>query len=197
MNQAKLLVAAIILLMLGGLVFKSCSKSEDEAKCNLSGKVISYVYDKCGCCPGWVVVTGSDTLKFETVPNNGHLWDLVYAYDFPIEIDFSYKSSSGSCADFYKEMTCIEMKQEISCTKAGTIIGYDYTECLCCPGWLIETDNDTIKVASLSNEAYLWDWVESVGYPIDIMFDYEDTQGACVDFYKNVTCITLKSTMYD
>jgi len=191
MNQAKFLVIVIILLLPAGIIFKSCTKSEDDTRCDYSGEVISYVYDKCACCPGWVIVTGFDTLKFEKVPENGYLWDLVYAYGFPVDINFSYKNTNDACVDSYKEMTCIDLHKEINCSQSGLIIEYDYTECLCCPGWLIKTGNDTIKTATLSNETILWDVVETKGFPIEIMFDYKEKQGACKDFYIEVTCITL------
>ena len=52
------------------------------------------------------------------------------------------------------------------CTSAGQIVGYDSRECLCCPGWIIKTGGDSIKVYTSTVEAHIsdiWDIVHTDG----------------------------------
>ncbi len=111
MNRKYLIFIVLILC----LFTWSCS-DEPQNKCNMEGEVIAYVYDKCGCCPGWQVVLGNDTLKFETVPENDYLWTLVNCLGFPQNITFSYESTVDECAYAYHKMTCISYEIDLSST---------------------------------------------------------------------------------
>jgi hypothetical protein len=180
-----------IFLLLSVYLISSCSKNNDDSICQISGNVIGYNRDKCGCCPGWLVTHGMDTLKFLTVPENEQLRDLVNFYGYPVPIRYDYKNDESSCSDSYKIMTFIEFKLELNCSKTGEIIDYDETECDCCPGWIIKTGNDTIKVLNLTIESQVRDIVETSGFPIHIKLDYEDISGSCEEFYKKLTCFQI------
>ncbi len=77
------------------------------------------------------------------------------------------------------------------CSRTGQIIDYNSTECLCCPGWIIITGQDTIKVSNLPIESQIWDIIKTSGFPIPVKLDYENSSGICADFYKKVTCIEI------
>lgn len=184
----------ITCLFAGILVINSCSKDDDnDKKCTLSGIVIARSLDKCGCCPGWLIKYGNDTLKFQTVPNEDLLCDLVNFYGFPIPIKFNYEDDNSSCSDFYKIMTCVEFDLGLNCSKEGEIIDYNGTECMCCPGWIIKVGQDTIKVLNLPIESQIRKIFETNGFPISIKLDYENITGSCEDFYKKITCMTIKN----
>ena len=184
----------IYILLAFLLIIQSCSDHHDETpSCTISGSVIGDDSRRCGCCPGWLVKNGLDTFKFETVPDNLNMWDLVNFYGYPIPIKFNYVNDTGYCSDSYKLMTCIKLDIDMNCTKSGEIINYNSTECSCCPGWIIKTGIDTIKILKLPIESQVWDLVEESGFPISIKLDYEDNPGFCEDSYKKLTCIELSN----
>ncbi len=77
------------------------------------------------------------------------------------------------------------------CKYLGQIVGYDGTECSCCPGWLIKVNGDSIKIRFLPNESEIWDIDRSKRYPIDIEIDYKSFQGDCDHSYKELICYKL------
>lgn len=78
------------------------------------------------------------------------------------------------------------------CKFQGQIVGYDGTECMCCPGWIIKANEDSIKILSLPNETELWEIARSKGYPIDIEIEYQSYQGDCDHSYKELLCFELR-----
>ncbi|MBK7095441.1 MAG: hypothetical protein IPH57_10480 [Saprospiraceae bacterium] len=88
----------------------------------------------------------------------------------------------GSC--------CCNVEESI-CSKSGEIIFYEYKECLCCPGWVIKTGEDTIKTELLPNQDIVLDEIEKNGYPVLIEFEYIDTTGICNMQYKKITCLEI------
>ncbi len=181
-------------LIVAVMIIQSCSMdNDDKQSCSISGTVIGFNSNKCLCCPGWLIKSGNDTLKFLTVPDNDALSDLVDFYGYPIPIKFNYKDDNSSCADYYKIMTCIEFDLELNCSRDGQIIDYNSTECMCCPGWIIKVGQDTIKVLNLPVESHVRDLAETKGFPISVKFDYENITGSCADYYKKITCMTIKN----
>ena len=77
------------------------------------------------------------------------------------------------------------------CSITGQIVDYDGTECLCCPGWIIKTGNDTIKVLNLPIETQIRNIVETSGFPVAVKLDYKNSTGTCAEYYKEVTCIAI------
>lgn len=192
MTTYKKIFIIITCLLAGVLIINSCSKDDDDKnKCTHSGIVIDRILDKCGCCPGWLIKSDNDTIKFLNIPNENLLCDLVNFYGFPIPIKFNYKDDNSSCSKYYKIMTCVEFDLGMNCSKVGEIIDYNGTECGCCPGWIIKVGQDTIKVLNLPIESQVREISETKGFPISIKLDYENITGSCEDFYKKVTCMTL------
>lgn len=186
------MIILVLSIITFGLASQSCTKDSDEkAACTIPGNVIGANYENCDCCPGWLISDGDDTLKFENVPDNELLQDLVNFFGYPIPITFNYKDDIGQCADSYKIMTCIVFSINTDCPKSGEIIGYNGTECACCPGWIIKTGNDTIKVMNFPIESQIIEIANEEGFPIPIKFDYENITGPCEDFYKKITCAAL------
>lgn len=87
--------------------------------------------------------------------------------------------------------SCTKIGNDEKDYKRGRIISYVYIECMCCPGWVINTGNDTIKAQILPNEEKIWEIVEKEGYPVNIEFDYENFEGICSDRYKKVTFLKI------
>lgn len=77
------------------------------------------------------------------------------------------------------------------CSKTGEIIDYDGSECLCCPGWIVKTGQDTIKVLNLPGETQIRNIVETSGFPIKVKLNYENILGTCEGQYKKVTCFVV------
>ena len=194
MKKITIIFSLLFLIISGILIFHSCSKDNDNNQCLVSGYVFGRSFEKCGCCPGWLVRTANDTLKFLEVPENSLLTDLVNFYGYPIPIKFSYLDDSGYCSEVYKIMTCIEFYLDKNCPKEGVIIGYDYTECACCGGWFIKVGQDSIMAGILPIESKVWEKVEISGFPIEVQLDYEDFNDSliCNDLYKKINCFTLK-----
>ena len=78
------------------------------------------------------------------------------------------------------------------CRYEGQIVGYDGTECGCCPGWLIKANDDSIKILSLPSEVNLWEVARNKGYPIPIEIEYRNFEGDCDQYYKELVCFNLK-----
>jgi hypothetical protein len=85
---------------------------------------------------------------------------------------------------------CCSVEERI-CSKKGELIFYEYKECLCCPGWVIKTGQDTIKTEILPCQDIVLDEIEKNGYPVLIQFDYIDTTGICNKKYKKITCLEI------
>ena len=195
MKKNTIIIVLLGLLITGISIFNSCSKEQDkETHCRVSGYIFDRSFEKCGCCPGWLVKTGNDTLKFLELPENDVLTDLINFYGYPIPVRFSYKDDSGYCSNVYKIITCIEFDLDERCAKDGLITGYDYTECACCGGWIIKVGQKTIKARLLPLESKVWKIAESSGFPIEVQLDYEDPADStfCNSAYKRITCFKLK-----
>jgi hypothetical protein len=187
MNKSVQSLTWIVNLLLFASII-SCS--DGEQKCPKTGKVVGYDYTMCACCGGWLVSFEGETFRFYSVPDEEGLVDWINSYGFPITIRFDYQDLVGPCSDYkVKTMTCFELLDHEKCTLEGWIIEHHLEECLCCPGWVIATNSDTIKVATLPNEAYVSQLFE--GSPIPIKFDYKKTEGPCGQYYKEITCIEL------
>ena len=75
--------------------------------CTLEGRITGYRSEECLCCPGWIIVTGTDTIKAEVLPNDLYVHEIFNGS--PITIRFDYENTEGSCDAFYKKITCIEI----------------------------------------------------------------------------------------
>ncbi len=87
--------------------------------------------------------------------------------------------------------SCSKNEEPGNCNKTGEIIFYEYKECLCCPGWVIKTGNDTIKTELLPNQDIVMNEIEKNGFPVYISLEYKDTIGICSLKYKKITCLEI------
>ncbi len=95
---------------------------------------------------------------------------------------------SGIALLFYTSCS----KQEAHCPKTGTVIGQDYSLCLCCGGWFVDYGGETLRFYSIPDENTLLEWADKYGYPVHIEFDFIDSEGACSNFHKTMTCMKIR-----
>lgn len=81
-------------------------------------------------------------------------------------------------------------KQEPCYEDTGTIIGQDYRKCMCCGGWFIEINQDTLRFDQLpdSTNVNLTDAV----YPIEVYLDWQHKDPKCLGDEIIVTRMELK-----
>src|SRR4030042_2338793 len=176
----QLLVIAILIPLLFG-----CEKK--DSSCDTRGQIIGFNGEECICCSGWTIVFDSDTIKTMSFINDNNVTDIIGIFDYPIDVRFDYKDIDSECPN-YKELTCYKIDYPNDCSTSGEIIGYNSTECACCPGWMIATNDDTIKIWKLPQEEIIWEKVEKIGYPIQIQLDYENMDDYCAGMYKKLLC---------
>ena len=82
-------------------------------------------------------------------------------------------------------------KEGSRCTRIGEVTGPDYSFCICCGGWFVSYEDETIRFSTVPDENALLEWADRYGYPVPIEFDYTDSEGACADFHKTMTCMKI------
>jgi hypothetical protein len=179
-------------LILFGFTFTlaSISCTKEVYKCDFEGNIIDYDAEKCKCCPGFLLTHGTDTLKSHNLTEHPDVWSTVRSLGFPVPVRFSYEDSQGDCPN-YITLTCLFFDYKQDCGQDGEIIDYFSAECVCCPGWLIRVDNDTIKIETLPEESKIRNIANNNGYPIKIKLDYEDLDDYCYGLYKKLNCFKL------
>lgn len=100
----------IILLFLAII---SCFACEKEATSNCpknleEGRIIGYDFRKCGCCSGYWIEVGNDTLRTFVLPDNIEIADTNLVEGLDIPICFSYEKAK-SCNDFDELVDVKEM----------------------------------------------------------------------------------------
>jgi|SaaInlStandDraft_3_1057020.scaffolds.fasta_scaffold40292_1 hypothetical protein len=71
------------------------------------------------------------------------------------------------------------------------IIAQESTECLCCPGFYIEIENDTLFVPALPQNDDLIEIMIVDGFPIDVLVELDDFVGECPNYDQIVTEVQL------
>lgn len=89
----------LLLLFIGSMIlFLASCKKDQESTCPIGleeGRIIGYDFRKCGCCGGYWIEIGTDTLRSFTLPENIKTedWDIVSeAIDVPVCL--SYKKAT-------------------------------------------------------------------------------------------------------
>ena len=72
----------------------------------------------------------------------------------------------------------------------GTIIGFDYRKCMCCSGWFIRIDKDTLRFQQLPEGSVLN--FDNAVYPVEVNLDWHIPDPRCMDDLIIVTRIELK-----
>ncbi|MFW5656087.1 MAG: hypothetical protein ACOC0R_04960 [Mariniphaga sp.] len=82
--------------------------------------------------------------------------------------------------------------EKYSCEHDGKIIAYDFRECMCCPGWYIKINDDTLKFSAVPGEDALWQEVNIEGFPVYVEITYQPVTGECADENWEATCLKIK-----
>lgn len=90
----------LLLLFIGSMIlFLASCKKDQESICSTGldeGRIIGYDFRKCGCCSGYWIEIGKDTLRSFTLPENIQTedWDIVSGV-IDIPVCLSYKKATN------------------------------------------------------------------------------------------------------
>jgi len=73
---------------------------------------------------------------------------------------------------------------------SGTIIGQDYRKCMCCGGWFIRIEKDTLRFDQLPRWCTIN--LDDAKYPIDVRLNWHHKDPKCLGDEIIVTGIELK-----
>ncbi len=76
-------------------------------------------------------------------------------------------------------MLLMGCKKDRGYQDSGTVIGMDYRKCMCCGGWFIEIDKDTLRFDVLPEEVSIN--FDSIGYPVEVYLDWHHKDPKCMD----------------
>jgi hypothetical protein len=72
----------------------------------------------------------------------------------------------------------------------GTIIGHDYRKCMCCGGWFIVIEKDTLRFDQIPEGCSIT--LDDPKYPIDVYLDWHPKEPQCLGDEIIVTRMELK-----
>ncbi len=81
-------------------------------------------------------------------------------------------------------------KQEPCYDDTGTILGHDYRKCMCCGGWFIEIDQDTLRFDQLP-EGCTVD-LDNPVFPVAVYLDWHPKDPRCMGDEIIITRMELK-----
>ena len=61
---------------------------------------------------------------------------------------------------------------------SGTIIGQDYRKCMCCGGWFIEIDKDTLRFQQVPDGFTIN--LNDAKYPVEVYLDWQHKDPKCL-----------------
>ena len=61
---------------------------------------------------------------------------------------------------------------------SGTILGHDYRKCMCCGGWFIEIEKDTLRFDRLPEGCTIN--FDSLAFPFDVYLDWQPKDPGCL-----------------
>jgi len=73
---------------------------------------------------------------------------------------------------------------------SGNIIGADYRKCMCCGGWFIEIDKDTLRFQQLPEGSTIN--LNDATYPVEVYLDWHYPDPQCMKDQIIVTRMELK-----
>ncbi|MBN1117366.1 MAG: hypothetical protein JXA77_09195 [Bacteroidales bacterium] len=86
--------------------FQSCENSGNSPKSN--AEVVAFNALKCGCCWGWVIKYGNDTIKSD----NAIVGKVVgYTIDNPVKVFIELGEITVSCSEFELGWDYFEVKK--------------------------------------------------------------------------------------
>lgn len=73
---------------------------------------------------------------------------------------------------------------------SGTIFGHDYRKCMCCGGWFICMEKDTMRFLTLPEGSTIK--LDDGNYPVEVCLDWHYPDPQCLGDEIVVTRIALK-----
>ena len=89
------------------LLFSDCKK--DPPKLEANAEIFKFNPEKCGCCWGWSVAKGSDTLKIDVLPAGVNI-PMGITTPIPVYIELGAKTQDCPVYDYYEVKTVEVMK---------------------------------------------------------------------------------------
>ncbi|MFA6127232.1 MAG: hypothetical protein WC699_08015 [Bacteroidales bacterium] len=81
-------------------------------------------------------------------------------------------------------------KKDHGYDNSGTIFGQDYRKCMCCGGWFIEIEKDTLRFQTMP-EGCAINLTDAL-YPVEVYLDWHYPDPQCMGDEIIVTRIELK-----
>ncbi len=75
-------------------------------------------------------------------------------------------------------LTFLNCSTEPEFMNEGIVIGFDTRECICCGGYFIEIDNDTLRFYSLPDKCILRLNTETL--PVKVLLNWKKDPNACL-----------------
>jgi hypothetical protein len=72
----------------------------------------------------------------------------------------------------------VSCRQEPCYDDSGTIIGFDYRKCMCCGGWFIEINRDTLRFDQLPEGCTIN--LDNPDFPIEVWLDWKPKDPRCL-----------------
>lgn len=79
-------------------MFLGCKK--DDAKHQANAEIFRFNAEKCGCCLGWYVKKGSDTLKIDVIPSGVNV-SMDFTTPIPVYIELGAIKQDCPTFDYY------------------------------------------------------------------------------------------------
>ncbi|MCX6223309.1 MAG: hypothetical protein NTV01_00910 [Bacteroidia bacterium] len=73
---------------------------------------------------------------------------------------------------------------------SGTILGFDYRKCMCCSGWFIKIEKDTLRFQTLPEGSTIN--LTDAKFPVDVYLDWHYPDPQCMKDLIIVTRMELK-----
>ena len=74
-------------------------------QCDKHGKIVGFDATKCGCCWGWIIAVGKDTIKADKLPVTGNDY---FGYIGNVKINIGKKLDRCTIDYPYYKIECIE-----------------------------------------------------------------------------------------
>ena len=100
----------LILIFISAVAFAENSFVQIQDSARKEGEIIGIDVRECGCCGGWIIKTGTDTIKADIIPDEA-MYTPLHKEDFPVSVLIEVGSKLRRCTidyDYY-EILFIEL----------------------------------------------------------------------------------------
>ncbi len=81
--------------------------------CSTKGRIVGFSNLKCGCCWGWIIQVGKDTITVAEMPQNFHgRRDPSARQVFPLAVKLEIGKHRQSCPGYFSTIDCIRVMQK-------------------------------------------------------------------------------------